>query len=85
MVNANRRLAPASNECGIPVLPLPERRRIRGPQTSCGLTACASLDGDRVRGSKFEDAGVAASDPAKHVDLLGVCQAVGNGIGNHFQ
>ena len=43
------------------------------------------LCGNHVGGSEFGDTGVTAGNPAEHVDLLGIGQAVGNGVGNDFQ
>lgn len=36
-------------------------------------------------GSELGDAGVTTGNPAEHIDLLGVGQAVGDGVGNDLQ
>ena len=84
MVNANRRLPPEFNECGIPVCRFQNTAEyVGGKPRVGGLTV--PLDGDHIRGSEFGDSGVATGDPAKDIYLLGVSQAVSNGIGNDFQ
>jgi len=52
-----------------------------GPATQLSVV----LDGNRVWGSEFGDAGRAAGNPAEHVDLLGVGQAVGDGVGDDLK
>jgi len=56
-------------------------QKAAGPATQLSVV----LDGNRVWGSEFGDAGLAADNPAEHVDLLGVGQAVGDGVGDDLK